>query len=63
MVLQAHCGFSISPSNKLVLAGEMEGVVIELLRGGADRQLKLPDASVVPLLSIDCPERTDGISS
>lgn len=66
LLLQAHSGFRLSQSNKLVFTFGDESIPIELLRGGRTRQLKLPDANAVSILSItanDRPGRIDNTPS
>jgi hypothetical protein len=60
--LQAHSKISLTQSNKTVFIDGDNAIPIELLRGGSTRQLKLPDANTVSLLSItanDQPGRID----
>ncbi|KAB8228419.1 uncharacterized protein BDW43DRAFT_291332 [Aspergillus alliaceus] len=62
LLFQAHSGFRLSQSNKLIFIEDDENIAIELLRGGRNRQLKLPDANTVSILSvtaIDRPGRID----
>ncbi|KAL9100940.1 MAG: hypothetical protein Q9163_003755 [Psora crenata] len=57
-LIKADPKFSLTPANKLVYAAEsytgQDGppVIIELLRGGLNQQLKLPDANSVVTLDI-----------
>ncbi|KAK2752123.1 hypothetical protein FQN55_008013 [Onygenales sp. PD_40] len=57
LLLEADKGFSLTEANKLVFkTGPPDtslDVVIELLQGGADKQLRLPDAETVPLTWIN----------
>jgi hypothetical protein len=57
LLLQAHSEFRLSQSTKLIFTGGRENVVIELLRGGRDRQLKLPDANAVSIVSLTAKHR------
>lgn len=53
-------------ANKLVFVSGEESIAIELLRGGKNQQLKLPDANAVPILHItanDRPGRVEETSS
>ncbi|KAJ5931633.1 hypothetical protein N7516_006122 [Penicillium verrucosum] len=62
-LLQADARFTMTPSSKLAFSGmDNKPIVVELLRGGEGRQLKLPDANSVSLRSItanDLPERVE----
>ncbi|KAG2016906.1 hypothetical protein GB937_006109 [Aspergillus fischeri] len=63
LLLQAHSGFRLSQSSKLIFTGGEESVVIELLRGGRDRQLKLPDANAVSIVSLTANDRPERIGN
>ncbi|OJJ50322.1 hypothetical protein ASPZODRAFT_149677 [Penicilliopsis zonata CBS 506.65] len=63
LLLQAHPGFRLTQSNKLVFVDGEESIPIELLRGGSTRQLKLPDANTVSLLSVTASSRPGRIEN
>lgn len=46
-----------------MFTGEAENVAVELLRGGSDRQLKLPNAHSVPILSVTGNDNTRNLGN
>lgn len=49
LLLRANPSFEVTQANKLVFVNEANVTTIELLCGGQTQQLKLPEASSVPL--------------
>ncbi|CAG8937611.1 unnamed protein product [Penicillium salamii] len=51
--LMEQCNnFTLTNQNKLCFRSGNENITIEMLRGGGDRQLKLPDPKTMELLSL-----------
>lgn len=55
VLLESHPGFTIA-RNKLMFIHEGTEIVVELLRGGATQQLRLPDARSVQIHQVSARE-------